>query len=465
MARNKSRIFNIMQYASHPDTGETLLTEETIKKALSHKTISRYAWIAHDSDVYSEADEMNDPEHIQGVKKPLHYHIVIEMIPLTEIHTIAKWLGIPDNFVNFAKGAGAFLDCVEYLTHEDDKQQDYGKVLYPDEKVNANFDFRTELKKRAERKAKYGKDLSDKDRQRYDVLYNGKTLSQCIKDDKLLYMNDLAYLRTCRNDYLNRQKPPTTRINYYICGNGGTGKGLISRAIARSLYPDLSDDKDIFFEVGSKNATFEQYDGQPVIIWHDRRSIDLLTELNGRGNVFNVFDSHPTSQKQNVKFSCVSLCNTVNIVNSVEPYDDFLDGLAGEYIGKDGYQHKVEDKTQSYRRFPIVIQLNKQDFILRVNKGMFLNDDKYLEYMEYPPIMGNMQSISEMCCFSPQLVRKIESQTVDFIIKVHNKLLTTLDTHHLDENDVLRSFSSYGKFLGECSEFKSLEELQCEKKK
>lgn len=43
-------------------------------------------------------------------------------------------------------------------------------------------------------------------------------------------------------------------------------------------------------------------------------------------------------------------------------------------------------------------------------------------------------------CFSPQLVRKIESQTVDFVIKVHNKLLTTLDTHHLDENDCFTFF-------------------------
>jgi len=454
-----------MQYAVHPETGESLLTEETIKKALSHKTINRYAWIAHDSDVYSEADEMNDPEHIQGVKKPLHYHIVIEMIPLTEIHTIAKWFCIPDNFVNFAKGAGAFLDCVEYLTHEDDRQQDFGKVLYPDEKVNANFDFRIELSKRAERKAKYGKDLSEKDRQRYDVLYNGKTLSQCIKDDKLLYMNDLAYLRTCRNDYLNRQKPPSTRINYYIYGNGGTGKGLISRAIARNLYPELTDDNDIFFEVGAKGSTFESYDGQPVIIWNDRRSLDLLIELNGRGNVFNVFDTHPTAQKQNVKFSFVTLCNAVNIVNSVESYDTFLDGLAGEYTGKDGFQHSVEDKTQSYRRFPVIIHLDKYNFVVRANRGMLYNTDSYLDYIEYSPIFGNMQSIAEICSPDITLTRKIEKQTVKFIIELHNKFLNSLESQKLKEDEIMRTFSAYGKFIGKCTDFKSPEELQCVKKK
>ena len=67
-----------------------------------------------------------------------------------EIGVIAKWLGIKDNYVNVAKGAGAFLDCVQYLTHEDDKQQGLGKRLYEDSCVQANFDFREEL---------YGNDL------------------------------------------------------------------------------------------------------------------------------------------------------------------------------------------------------------------------------------------------------------------------------------------------------------------
>jgi len=448
-----------MQYAFHPETGETLLTAETIEKALKHKTINRYAWIAHDSDVYSESDEMSDPEHIAGTVKPLHYHIVIEMIPLTEIHTIAKWFGIADNFVSFAKGAGAFLDCVKYLTHEDPKQQRYGKRLYPDENVKANFNFRYELIKRDERIQKYGQDLSDKDRQRYDVLYEGKTLSQCIKDDKLLYMKDLSYLKSCRNDYLNRQKPPSTRINYYISGSGGTGKGLISRAIARSLYPNLSEDNEIFFEVGAKGSTFENYDGQPVIIWNDRRSIDLLTELGSRGNVFNVFDIHPTSQKQNIKFSSVTLCNAVNIVNSVEPCNTFLDGLAGEYIGKDGFQHSVEDKTQSYRRFPILIDLEKNSFVVHVNQGVSLNNNKYFDYVDFPPIAGNMQNISEICFLNLELRRKIESQTVNIIVSTHNKILSSLEKYNMNEDDISLAFSGYGNFINQNADFKSLEEL------
>ncbi len=116
----KARIFNIMQYCNHPDTGEELITEYKIMSALEHKSIKKYAYILHDKDVYSEKDEEDDPRHISGTKKPAHFHVVIQGSQL-EVDTVAKWFGIASNFVEIPKGLGAgkFLDCVQYLTHED----------------------------------------------------------------------------------------------------------------------------------------------------------------------------------------------------------------------------------------------------------------------------------------------------------------------------------------------------------
>lgn len=79
------------------------------------------------------------------------------------------------------------------------------------------------------------------------------------------------------------------------------------KALARALYPELDDDEDIFFTIGAKNATFEGYDGQPVIIWDDRRDYSLLEELGGRENVFNVFDTIPQNLRQNIKYGSVKL--------------------------------------------------------------------------------------------------------------------------------------------------------------
>lgn len=444
----KARVFNIMQYEKHPETGETLLTEDTIRIALAHRTIKQWAYIRHNQDVYSDADEADDPEHTAGKTKPDHWHIVLNCSQQVEIGTIAKWFGIPENFVDVPKGMGAgkFLDCVEYLTHESAKQQELGKHRYDDAEVRASagFDWRAKLDKRNENKIKYGRDLDEKEQMRYDVLYNGKTLRQCKAQDPLLYMEDLEKLKKFRIEYIGSLQPPSTRINYYVTGRGGVGKGLICRAIARGLFPQYEYDEDIFFEVGAKGAAFEGYDGQPVIIWNDRRAIDLLTELNGRGNVFNVFDTHPTKQKQNIKYGSVNLCNVVNIVNSVQPYAEFLDGLAGEYQDKDGNLQEVEDKGQSYRRFPFMIILHESDFDMMLNRGFVENTRDFQEYLEYNHIRGNMQRIAERCGSNQALAKKLQTQTVKPVTDKHREVLEKIEHSIEDEDAIMAEFAEYG---------------------
>lgn len=445
----KARIFNIMQYERHPETGVELLNEDTIKSALAHRSITKYAYVMHDKDVYSEADEADDCTHVAGQPKPRHWHIVIQCKNQVEISVIAKWLGIAENFVDVPKGLGAgkFLDCVEYLTHESAKQQALGKYRYADEEIKASdgFNWREALDKRNDNKVKYGKDLDEKEQMRYDVLYLGKTLRQCMKQDPLLYMDDFEKLQKLRLQYISMQRPPKTRLNYYICGKGGSGKGLMSRAIARTFYPQYEDDEDIFFEVGAKGAAFEGYDGQPVIIWNDRRAFDLLQELNGRGNVFNVFDTHPTKQKQNIKFSSINLCNTVNIVNSVQDYIEFLEGLAGGYTDKNGEEHEAEDKGQSYRRFPFIIPLHIDDFDLLINRGFVEESGNYEEYIEHKNLVGNMQKIHSICGANEQLARELEARTVKVITDKHSEVKDKFDHETQDEDAIRAMFADYGK--------------------
>lgn len=442
----KARIFNVMQYVNHPETGEPLLSEERIIETVKRRGIKEWAYILHDKDHYSQADEEINPEHTQDKVKPPHWHIVLKCGYAVEVSVIAKWLGIAENFVDVPKGngAGKFLDCVEYLTHESVKQQELGKHRYDDSEVKASFDFRTKLDKRNENRLHYGKDLDEKEQLRYDVLYSGKTLRQCIAQDELLYMEDFEKLQKLRLQYISFQRPPKTRINYYISGTGGMGKGLISRALARSMYPQYKDDEDIFFEVGAKGAPFEGYDGQPVVIWNDRRAYDLLSELNGRGNVFNVFDTHPTKQRQNIKFSSICLCNEVNIVNSVQSYTDFLEGLAGGYTDKNGNEHEAEDKNQSYRRFPFIIPLHKEDFDLLLNKGFIEETDNYTEYIEHKNLIGNMQRINSICGSNEKLARELEAKTVAPVIEEHTKVIEHFEHETQDEDAIREMFKDYG---------------------
>lgn len=450
----RARIFNVMQYEKHPETGDTLLTEAVIHKALQHQGIEFYAYILHNSDPRTQEEYdryMKDHDGAQppwnvGDVKPPHWHIVLKFKNPSDTKTVAKWLGIPENFVQVPKGMGPgkFLDCVGYLTHEDPKQQAAGKHLYPDEAVHANFDFRKALNERNEKRLKSGgKELSHRDQVRYDVLYNGKTIRQVIEDDECAYMKDFSTLEKLRMRYISSQKPPAIRINFYIEGKGGTGKGLMSRALARSLYPQFEDDEDVFFEVGARGAGFEGYDGQPVIIWNDHRAIDLLTELNGRGNVFNVFDTHPTKQKQNVKYGSVYLGNSVNIVNSVQSYKEFLDGLAGEYCDRYGEDHKSEDKGQSYRRFPMIIALREKDFDILLNSGFMYNTHDFDQYLAYRNIQGGMQAIALKCQRNESLRRELENKTVNPIVEKYNDLIPS-DDQETDEDQIRKEFDDYG---------------------
>ena len=383
----KSRTFNIMQYEKHPDTGDPLLDEGTIEKALNHKSIKQWAYICHDADVFSEKDEIDNPDHKQGDVKPRHWHIVLKVGYAIDVTVIAKWFGIAENFVDVPKGAGAFLDCVQYLTHEDLKQQGMGKRLYDDDKVKANFDFRMKLDKRAENRMKYGADLDPRDQMRHNVMYGGWTMEQCEKSDPLVYMADLDRLKRYRLDYLQNRAPmPALRINYYIDGLGGIGKNTASRALAKSLFPDY--EGKCYFEVGGDKVSFEGYDGEPVIIWNDRRAAGFVSAF-GREETFDIFDSHPTDARHNVKYGSVRLINAVNIVNGVDPYEEFLDGLAGEYTTWDGRQMKAEDKSQSYRRFPIILCLRENDFDVLLNKGVADGTREYDQYVGYLNLIGS----------------------------------------------------------------------------
>lgn len=446
----RARIFNIMQYERHPETGELLLDEEHIINTVERKGIKRYAYILHDKDVYSEADEEADETHVQGQIKPPHWHIVIQSNNAMEVSILAKRLGIAENFIDVPKGMdrGKFLDCVEYLTHEAEKQQMLGKHKYQDSEVKSNFNFRLEIQQREENKLKYGADLSLKSQLRADVLYHGKTLRQCMDEYPLMYMDDYEKLMKNRLQYITRiQELPSTRINYYITGRGGLGKGLISRALARSLYPQYENDEDIFFIVGSNGSALEGYDGQPVIIWDDKRAIDLLNVLGDRGNVFNVFDVHPVRQRQNIKYSSVCLNNEVNIVNSVQDYTEFLKGLAGSFSGKDGTYHNAEDEGQSYRRFPFIIPLHEQDFDLLLNKGFIENTSNFKEYITYTSVIGNMQKIRVACGANEKLAREIESRTVRPIVEKHTEVLSQFNLLEPNEDEVRKQFEDYGTVL------------------
>lgn len=449
MASKGFRQFTIMQYEKNPKTGEDLhFDESNILSALEHKTIKDYGYVLHDKD---EKTELTDghPDVEVGAMIGRHWQAVIQCKYATEIHTIADWFGVPANFVEVVKGANAFWDCLEYLTHEHEDQQAKGKYRYPDEEIKCSIpDWREKLDAYKLRRAKKnGSRLNTKEYYRNEVLYHGMTTRQVMDEDADAYRNDWQTLDKLRLKHIKQfAKLPSTRINYYVNGRGGIGKGLLCEALARSLFPDLEKDDDIFFTVGGNNVAFEGYDGQPVIIWDDARAFTLLQQLGSRDNVFRVFDTHPKNIRQHVKHDSIRLTNQVNIVNGVDDYATFLDGLAGEYREKDGTLRKSEDKGQSYRRFPIIIPLHESDFDILLNKGVLEGTKEYQQFVEHHHVRGNMQRIHERLSGYDEQLRMVEKKVVTPIIEAHNSVYDKLSGGCPNENlcDILAEFEDYG---------------------
>lgn len=444
------RQFTVMQYEKNPKTGEDLhFGEENILRAVAHKSIEKYCYVCHDKDIKTKETEGHANTPV-GSLIDRHWQISIKMKnsnPVS-IATIASWFGVPEQFVEVVSGANAYIETVEYLTHESDKEQAAGKHRYDDSEVKSNHDWRAELEKyKLRRQNKKASKLNTKEYYRNEVLYHGKTLHEVYEEDADAFREDIVTLEKLRLRYISMfAELPSLRINYLISGRGGLGKGLISKAIARNLYPHIKRDEDIFFEVGAENTTFEGYDAQPVIIWNDCRALTLITNLKGRENVFNVFDTRPTNQRQNIKFSSIRLTNEVNIINSVENPFHFLDGLSGEYKDKHGVIRYAEDKGQSYRRFPIIISLNENDYDISVNKGVIEGTKEYQTYQQEFHIIGNLERIYRRLRGYEQQILTLESKVVSPIIEAHKSLYDGMLGGSTNESlcDILDEFKSYG---------------------
>ena len=465
IGKQKSRIFTMMQYFNHPETGEELFNMDNLAVGLAHKTIKRWSWAIHDKDVWHDFDapfskdlagnklvavgddgqplvnEIGEKYYVRdmnyvGKTRPSHIHINIELAVQMPLESIAKWFSIPMKYIQLKKGAGTFLDLTEYLTHEADNQQELGKHRYDDEEVHVSDsfdDWRVQLNKRNETRIRYDKDLSLTDYYQMEVFEGRMTVTDILKsEDRDVYLalgtggaNWLDKLYKARATYLLKQDPPTTRVNYYMTGNGGSGKGLLSKALARSLYPDLKDDRDIFYEVGQYGNLFDSYDGQPVIIWNDFRGEQLLKALGSRGDVFNVFESHPTAQRVNKKFSEVMLMNTVNIVNSVQDPADFVTDIVGAKYYSDGrVKVAAEDPNQMYRRFPVFIFVDTEYYQMFVSQGFLDSSKEYHDYVSEEKLKQNLRKAISLSGPNTEIYHAEEKRTTKKIVDKHEELLS-----------------------------------------
>mgnify|MGYP001009676609 CR=1 FL=1 len=456
------RVFMITQNLEHPSTGQTLITTEQVEKAVSKKGVKQYAWILHDKDVYTAAEVAKNPALVQGSPKAPHIHVAIQRSSFASIAQVARAFGVPPQCVE-PKPPSAFLDLVEYLTHENPKQQQAGKHLYDDSEVHApkGWDWRSDLEEHKEKRLEKGLSKSLKRRKKeaaLNITLGKWDLEDVYSNDPELWSMDgvMKHLKALRADWLTRQTPPGQVLNIYICGDGGSGKDVMASVLARCFNPGA---KRPYFSLGGANVSFEHYDGEEVIIWEDFRAYQMLEACRqDRGLLFRILGPYRDVYKKlivNIKGSDTQLLNRVNIITGPDPYDVFLDGLAGEYkaYSKESgqvYQRKSENKAQSYRRFPLIIPMSEGEFSIYLNKGFLEGTREYFEYEKYEHFRQDLGLLKRRCeqirdrDRAAEIELTVGKQTAAPILEQYPRLTGEL-WESVEPDAVLAEFSSAGQ--------------------
>lgn len=466
----KARFFEVEQAIYHPDhlertesgqlTGnllpefvndEPLITEQiAIDACANHATIKKAAIFLHSKDVWNAEDEKKNPKHKCGWDKPDHLHIYLHVQPDMSPSTIAKWFGVEPQYVEIKTGRGAFEDCLEYGFHESPSAIEAQKYHYDEEAVvyakNCNpREVVDKLQSRLAVLGSSGRNMSPADELRYKVQQEGMTLREAERHDPITFGKIQTQLKRLRGWYLSNHAPlPPLRTCFYVSGKGGIGKGILCRALARSLTAGIEDEQAAIFTAGGAGVAFQEYDGQPVVIFNDRRAIDFITEFGSRQAVYDMFDPTPTNTQYNIKYGSVTLTNSIVIINGIDDYETFLNGLAGEYTDKQGQHFKAEDKSQIYRRFSFIIEVREEDLDVRLNKGIMNGTREYCQYVRYANLRANMRRMKEQLGEISDESIRVQHQICAPIVEKHLEL----EQKRLPASTVdVSEFEDYGKML------------------
>ena len=461
-AKGRSTVFSIMQYREHPDSGVLLWTREQWDELIAAldeaEVLDRHAAIWHDLDKLPD-----------GQAKKLHFHGVIRLRPGHEkqVRFLAIRASLPASRIrtprdSYAEGKVvtgplaadlAFFDFCAYLVHEDERSQDEGKHQYGRDEVFANFDFSGFLDAGRPAKAKNSrKSTTDVDRLAMRIRNEGLTLDEADAADPLAFNKGESRMKKARAQYLASLPQPPHRLNFYLAGLGGVGKDAIARALARVLVPGdwVPGEKEPFFIAGADNVLFEGYDGEAVVIHEEATAASLISQL-GRRNLFRYLNPFPGKTRQNVKNASTLPVNTITIITGPDDYETFLDGLAGQYVGKDGVEHEAENRPQSYRRFPFIIPVSSDSFSLMVNKGFLDDTASFMEYVTYENFRQNMrQVLRRVKGIEPVELRvethlAIEAKQVAPIKEQYERVVASIATEGEDADALLAEFADLGE--------------------
>lgn len=150
-------------------------------------------------------------------------------------------------------------------------------------------------------------------------------------------------------------------------------------------------------------------------------------------------------RKQNVKYSSVSLINSVNIFTGADSWTDFLNGLVGEYTDKNGRTYKSENKAQSYRRFPLIIPVSQSEFDVMLNEGFMQDNHNWTQYFVYKNVSGSFASTHALLSGDDQKIKSVEGKMSSHVLEAVDEIQEKTKKKKLTDEEFEEIFGHYGE--------------------
>ena len=489
--------------------GSTILTIQTAKQICEQRAsqIEKYAMVLHDRDVHDEDSLANRESHYKqtyletykklaiqnniqvdtsspsgyvynaycekearrwadffyptkqlGDSKEIHVHVLLKFKNARSLDEIARWFGVPMNMINILKGQNTFENAAKYLIHKDQSE----KFQYESSCVIASFDYPEWLDNQVVKDILHKKyrisseDLNDIVNR---VATEGLSLSEAEEMVSTpVFLRHKKLFQDARQLYIyNYMEMPFLRNVFYVDANGlsGAGKSIASKALCKQFAREYGADitkgfdslKDYIYKAGGKGVAWQRYDGQPIVLIDDREAYDMLQEFGGHDGVKNLLDPFPAKDSLNIKYGDVVVVAKYIVVNGIQSYEDFVNGLNGTYKTRDGLTVESDnDVTQYHRRITGIVKITEDDIVeLLFNKGIMRGTREYQQYECIKITQYNFQRAMER--LEGNALVQIESRTFDELVSTTHCIEDNLSNKISEVDAIPDEFENYGKVI------------------
>jgi hypothetical protein len=310
--------------------------------------VERYYFILHIGDFKEGGNAILGT----GDPRDPHVHLLVRFthpVPTSAIIARAKAIGLPDDCItpNRIQKIKKWSNAVNYLTHRDEGLP--WKRVYDISDVITNGDYELDaqeghaskvLRRNNLRLVEILKSIEEGIIKEYNIN------EHLTVTEQVLYDNDIAKAFKVVNA-INAKGEREMEV-MFVSGPSGVGKDTFAREWCRKR------NLDYYCTNNNPENPFDDYKGEPVIIWSDAR--DNVFKPH---NLHQLFDNHYSS-KQKSRYHDTYIAAKYMIVTSIKPIEEWYTKF---------YNDDKEDKTQLYRRVRAVFEMNEKDISMKVWNG------------------------------------------------------------------------------------------------